>query len=241
MAFTLLELLVVISIIAALAALLMPAIGLVRDAAKAQACQSNLRQTGMALLAYTTEWEGLIPPSGRLGWNPIDPWGWLFWNWRGAIEQGRYLGNDSVGGGGNFCKAMGCPVQQRDARGPVNPALLHGNVNNTTGWATYAANSYLTARNAPPPAQADAGTFLGKIGRNAEVYFASDGYWTINNWNAAVIPSPGNTPDAPHRQRISVVYLDGHVGSQALAWWQSNALSWNVTGSEARAFWLGDL
>ena len=51
-AFTLLELLIVSSIIAVLAALLMPSIKMVRVAAQSAGCLSNLRQLGMGLLAY---------------------------------------------------------------------------------------------------------------------------------------------------------------------------------------------
>ena len=51
-AFTLIELLVVISIIALLIALLLPALAGARAAARAVACLSNLRQCGVAVIAY---------------------------------------------------------------------------------------------------------------------------------------------------------------------------------------------
>jgi prepilin-type N-terminal cleavage/methylation domain-containing protein len=56
--FTLIELLVVIAVVSLLMALLLPALGRVRKQARAVACQSNLRQLGVAMATYTVDDDG---------------------------------------------------------------------------------------------------------------------------------------------------------------------------------------
>jgi len=66
-AFTLVELLVVIGIIAVLIAILLPALSAARKAAQATVCMSNLRQWGMGLQAYVDQNKGMLPQKGPDG------------------------------------------------------------------------------------------------------------------------------------------------------------------------------
>jgi prepilin-type N-terminal cleavage/methylation domain-containing protein/prepilin-type processing-associated H-X9-DG protein len=69
-AFTLVELLVVIGIIAVLIAILMPALGKARETARRVNCMSNLRQLTTAWLAYAQANRGQLIPAE----NNIDSW-----------------------------------------------------------------------------------------------------------------------------------------------------------------------
>ncbi len=77
--FTLVELLVVIVIIAVLLGMLLPAVSLVRQSARAAVCSSNMRQVGALLLVYVTDQDAFFPMAldnnnGTLFNNDVIPW-----------------------------------------------------------------------------------------------------------------------------------------------------------------------
>ncbi len=113
-AFTLVELLVVISIVALLVAMLLPALNKAREAANQVTCMSNLRQIGMAFGIYANEYDNYVLPYSTNDTSLIG--GNTFW-WRNpAFRRAFGLQSDivQVGGawefvGGNWPPSRNCP------------------------------------------------------------------------------------------------------------------------------------
>jgi len=136
-AFTLLELLVVISVLSLLVALVLPALGSARASAMDLNCQANLRSTHQLISAFATDQQGRLPlgyRGGRLQWNTMV--------YSGTSGKFVLFGRLYVDGYLNEGESLYCPVetapQQRynTAENPWPPGLI-ATTNTEGGYASY--------------------------------------------------------------------------------------------------------
>lgn len=99
-AFSLIELLVVVAVIAVLLAILLPALGKVRERSRTATCLANLKRIGVALHSYAGDNKDHTPPRG-VDSKENAPAGWGFpgylpgdrATWSDQIMLGQYAGS----------------------------------------------------------------------------------------------------------------------------------------------------
>lgn len=190
---TLVELLVVVTLVAAMAGLLLPAVQHSRAAARRASCQSNLRQWTLGVLRYADDHRGDLPRRGQ-GVQRTErfdrPEDWF--NSLPPYVESKPL------------------VDQIKADKNVQPAgvwlcpevVLAGQ----PMYFAYGMNMWLSAWKGAQPDN------LAKVGPTSTMVFMADGIGT----QCSVLPAAKPySPDPRHDGAVNLAFLDGHVAAFA--------------------------
>ncbi|MHC4324704.1 MAG: type II secretion system protein [Planctomycetota bacterium] len=234
-AFTLIELLIVISIIALLTAILMPALGAARSGSRALACKSNLRQLVIANIGYATESDGFYVPAasdmwdnaGLHRWHGIrdalgEPFNPLRGPLVGYLADGRVkecpLKTDFVKGrdwNTNFeqgCGGYGYNMTYIGSRTSQNAA---GTVQ---AWKdSYAMTVRMTEIAAPALTLMFADTAMANNGKSLIEYSFAEPPFTVHNGRPVTEFYMSPSIHFRHRGRTNVGWADGHIGRRRMA------------------------
>ena len=204
--FTLVELLVVLAIIGALAALLFPVLGRMRDSADTAKCTSNLRQIGIAHNLYTAEHDTLPGPlylGQSAGYSQYTDLGSL------ACFLAPYLGLTTPTAIYQCAEIFVCPAWKRMAspalRAATNPGPTYCRFWDAEAAAKISADPWgRKGYNLPKKLSVmdNPARTLMLVDIDRELPAASGA-----GWFASLPPSP------VHGHNRNALYLDGHTQS----------------------------
>jgi prepilin-type processing-associated H-X9-DG protein len=191
--------LVVVSIIAVLAGMLLPAIQTVKTMAKRTACASNQRQVAMAVIAYADAFEGALP----LLYYGTTKQGVYFMTHNSGLGSACYGGLGLVIAGSDLDtpSIWFCPAQRdrnflRGSSSNPWPLSLTANVNTRSSYAVRPVSSY------------------GAGAGGATVVVPSMPVLGRIPARSAMIADVHDVPtlvDSGHQQGVNVAYGDGHT------------------------------
>lgn len=216
-ALSLVELLVTVAVIASLLALLLPALGKVRERSGNARCIANLRQIAQAFRLYVEDHNGFGPPHwGEAFFEP--PGNGNTWLWTGHIAP--YLGSaDQAVAKARLSSVFDCPSDP-DSR--IRPQW-RGYASTADNWLiSYGYNyPYLTSQRNWWRHAIDGLPRLNTVTNTARLVIVTDSVPSSKGGTLIALIDPASAatsnpkagPDFRHGQRANVAFLDGHVES----------------------------
>ncbi len=257
-AFTLIELLIVISIIALLTAILMPALGAARSQSRALACKSNLRQLVIANIGYATENDGFYVPAASDMWDNAGLHRWH--GQRDALDEpfdplrGPLIGYLADG------RVKECPLKVEFVKGQdwntnfeqggggygynmtyIGSRTSQSAAGSVQAWKdSYAMTARMTEIAAPALTLMFADTAMANSGKSLIEYSFAEPPFTVHNGRPVTGFYMSPSIHFRHRDQANVAWADGHIEQRKIA----NSGDKNVYGvnpSDCKLGWFEPL
>lgn len=251
-AFTIVELILVIFIIAMLAGLLMPALATAKQRARTIQCSGNLRQIAMAMISYAHDNNDALPPlnSGGPWRHPVTPHNPTNW-WFRVLSNEQYLPHIDTGERG--LGVWRCPNARVEPLGTTN---INAWGSHPQGYGPNENTNYVRGNTSiifwgmKGDGSPEGSARLGGIQRQSQLWLVGDvgvpvdpanldlarnpydqGYYKSTVASVTFPPNdqgiydgnPEKQPALRHKLQANVAFVDGHVES-----WNYRNLAFNT-------------
>ncbi len=205
-AFTLVELLVVVAIIALLVSILLPALGQARESARAVVCLNNMRQMGLTSQLYLIDHKYRLPPSSCHVAQPEDFW---------LVKLGEYTQQDLL---------FRCPSDKTPSDEFVDWLKISSNTSiSEKRYSSYGLNPWLdqkkpidgtpnyynNVQNVPRPMSAVWSFELPESTRGAD-------HVHPEGWFGSIDAAKKQIAWDRHQEKSNYLFVDGHVEKLAI-------------------------
>lgn len=192
--FTLIELMVVITIIAILSTIILPALNKAREKGKQTTCQSNLKQIGLLFLLYEQDYNNYIIPSS---YDQVGP----YWSNRlddsGIFPADQWIGKSSTI---VICPSKGSGLVGRSYSKFFSLARFHYGMNDDTNGGVH-----------PRVGITKTGNMFRMVSLPSERFLVADSHdFGLYRVGTETIP---RGIEYPHNDNMNLLYVDGHAGS----------------------------
>jgi len=251
--FTLIEILIVISVIALLMAILVPALTAARSRTQGLVCKSNLRQLLIASIGYATENDGFYVPAASDMWDSAGLHRWH--GVRNALNEPFDASRGPLVGYLADGRVKECPAKVGFVKGRdwnvnfeqgcggygynmtyIGSRIWQYGINGAQAWKdVYARTTCMTEIAGPGETLMFADTAMANDGISLIEYSFAEPPFAVSNGQTVTSFYMSPSIHFRHRGRANVAWADGHIEPRRMAKLDNN----NVYGVDSADMKLG--